>query len=398
MKTMNRKQAEELIQRYDSGLASAEEKAMLDNWFLHESQQSAFTEEDHKFLMLKSEIWGATMKQAGLAPVARKVRIGLWAGIAAAIALITLSAALLIYISSNPSHGVNEHYANDVAPGGNKATLTLADGKKISLTEAEQGNLALQAGVIITKLADGKIIYSVIATDESTDPAGIMENTISTPNGGKYEIILPDGTKVILNSASSLTFPTAFIGSEREVKLDGEAYFEVAKDKGKRFIVNSGIQSVEVLGTHFNINAYADEQSIKTTLVEGSVKVSAGQYSTLLVPGQQSVTGRDGTRNISKSYVDVEKEIAWKNGILSFEQDDVKSVMRKISKWYDVAIEYSGVFPDERFFGEISRQSNLSEVARILELNNIHLEIKGKTVKVSYVPSSSSKSSSNKIN
>lgn len=396
MKTMNRKQAEELIQKYDSGLASAEEKAMLDNWFLHESQQSAFKDEDHKFLLLKSEIWQATLAKAGLKPVVRKVRIGLWTGIAAAIALIALSAALFIYISSDSSQVLNEKFANDVAPGGNKATLTLADGKKISLTEAQKGNLALQAGVIITKLADGKIIYSVIATDESTDPAGVMQNTISTPNGGKYEIILPDGTKVILNSASSLTFPTAFIGAEREVKLDGEAYFEVAKDKKKRFIVNSGIQSVEVLGTHFNISAYPDEQAIKTTLVEGSVKVSAGQYSTLLVPGQQSVTGRDGAGNISKNYVDIDKEIAWKNGILSFEQDDVKSVMRKISRWYDVAIEYSGDFPDERFFGEISRQSNLSEVARILELNNIHLEIKGKTVKVSYVPPASPKSGSNK--
>lgn len=398
MKTMNKKHAEELIQKYDSGLASVEEKAMLDNWFLHESQQSAFAEEDHKFLLMKSEIWRATLKQAGLSPESPKVRFGLWTGIAAAIALITLSAALLIYISSGPSNIGNEKYANDVAPGGNKATLTLADGKKISLTEAEQGNLALQAGVIITKLADGKIIYSVIATDESTDPASIMQNTISTPNGGKYEVILPDGTKVILNSASSLTFPTAFSATEREVNLDGEAYFEVAKDKNRRFIVNSGIQSVEVLGTHFNINAYLDEPSIKTTLVEGSVKVSAGQYSTLLVPGQQSVTGRDGARNISKSYVDIEKEIAWKNGILSFEQDDVKSVMRKISKWYDVTIDYSGELPEERFFGEISRQSNLSEVARILELNNIHLEIKGKTVKVSYVPPISSKSGSNKIN
>ena len=311
--------------------------------------------------------------------------IRLWSGIAAAVALVGMVAALFFYTGSEPLQITPEPYANDIAPGGDKATLTLADGKKISLTEAQNGKLGQQTGAIITKLADGQIIYSMIAAEEGTEGSEVTQNTISTPNGGKYQVILPDGTKVMLNAATSITFPTAFRGDHRQVKLDGEAYFEVAENKNQPFIVSSGTHTVEVLGTHFNINAYSNEKAIKTTLLEGSVKVSVGGRSALIVPGQQTLVERDNPLEVIKRNADLSKEMAWKNGIFSFEKDDLKSVMRQLSRWYDVNVVYSGDFPDEEFFGEISRNSNLSEVAKILELNNIHLEIAEKTIKVTYI-------------
>ena len=382
---MNKEEAKELIKKYDSGLASAHEKALLDNWYLQESRKATFNGEEGKFLFLKSEIWEATLKQSGLTPKLKSGNIRLWSGIAAAVALVGLSAALFFYSGSEPLQITHEPYANDVKPGGDRATLTLADGKKISLTEAQNGKLGQQRGAIITKLADGQIIYSMIAAEESTEASEVTQNTISTPNGGKYQVILPDGTKVMLNAASSLTFPTAFKGDHRQVKLDGEAYFEVAENKKQPFSVSSGTHTVEVLGTHFNINAYSNEKTIKTTLLEGSVKVSVGERYELIVPGQQTLVERDTPFEITKKNADLSKEMAWKNGIFSFERDDLKSIMRQISRWYDVNVVYSGDFPDEQFFGEISRNSNLSEVAKILELNNIHLEITGKTIKVSYI-------------
>lgn len=399
---MNREQAKELIEKYDRGLASAEEKALLDNWFLYESRKSEFTDNDHKFLLLKSQIWQATLQQSGLKSKPYGSKISLWLGMAAAMVLIGLSAVLFVYVSSEPLQVAKEKYANDVAPGGNKATLTLSNGKKISLTDAQNGSLIKQTGVNISKLADGQIIYQAVSADNSAESQrNTVENKINTPNGGKYQVILPDGTKVTLNAASSLTFPTTFTGPEREVKLDGEAYFEVAKDKNKPFRVNSGIQTIEVLGTHFNINAYANEQTIKTTLMEGSVKVSVGEASTLIVPGQQTIIDRDKPQEINKGNADIDKETAWKNDIFLFEKDDLKSVMRQISRWYDVEVVYTGTFPHNElfeFFGGISRKSNLSEIATILELYNVHLEITGRVVKVTYVPPSSDKSRSNKIN
>jgi len=382
---MNKEEAKELIKKYDSGLADADEKALLDNWYLQESRKTTFTEEESQFLFLKSEIWDATLQQSGLKPKLKSGSTRLWSGIAAAVALVGISAALFFYNGSKPLQIAPEPYANDVAPGGDKATLTLADGRKISLTAAQNGNLAQQAGAIITKLADGQIIYSMVASDGSTEASEVTQNTITTPNGGKYQVILPDGTKVMLNAASSLTFPTAFRGDHRQVKLDGEAYFEVAENKKQPFSVSSGTHTVEVLGTHFNINAYSNEKTIKTTLLEGSVKVSVGQRSALIVPGQQTLVERDNPLEITKREADLSKEMAWKNGVFSFENDDLKSVMRQISRWYDVNVVYSGNFPDEEFFGEISRNSNLSEVAKILELNNIHLDIADKTIKVTYL-------------
>jgi transmembrane sensor len=266
-----------------------------------------------------------------------------------------------------------------IIPGGNKAVLTLASGQKIILNDAATGEIARQSGISITKTDDGQIVYSIAAEDGE-----ILQNTISTPKGGQYRVILPDGTNVLLNAASSLIYPTAFRGAERLVQLNGEAYFEVAKNKNMPFRVKSGQQTVEVLGTHFNINAYEDENSIKTTLVEGAVKVSSSSGSSLIAPGQQAVFSREGNGAIFRRNVNIDKEIAWKDGMFSFENDDVKSVMRSIARWYNVDVSYKGDMSDIVFSGEIFRTAKLSEVFKILELNNVELDVQGKTIIVSY--------------
>jgi transmembrane sensor len=264
--------------------------------------------------------------------------------------------------------------------------LTLSNGTKIVLDDARNGKIANQSNISITKTNGNQLVYAIApgnSVANNGQQAYQLQNTISTPNGGQYALILPDGTKVMLNAASSLTYPAAFRGKERVVQLNGEAYFEVAKNKDMPFIVKSGSQTVEVLGTHFNINAYRDEASIKTTLLEGSVRVSAGANSTLIVPGQQASTRESNAGEISKYTVDVDKETAWKDGLFSFQNEDLKSIMRQVARWYDVKVVYAGNLPNEKFIGEISRTSNLSDVFKILELNNFHFDVEGKTVTVS---------------
>jgi ferric-dicitrate binding protein FerR (iron transport regulator) len=175
-----------------------------------------------------------------------------------------------------------------------------------------------------------------------------------------------------------------FKGAEREVTLNGEGYFEVTKNKAMPFRVKSALQTIEVLGTHFNVNAYGDEALLKTTLLEGSVKVTSAINSILIVPGEQAVISRTGNGTISKQQVNLDKEVAWKNGVFSFADEDIREVMRQVSRWYDIDVVYEGDMPTEKFFGEISRSSKLTDVFRILELNNMKFSVEGKTVKVSY--------------
>jgi hypothetical protein len=299
-----------------------------------------------------------------------------------------VAASILLFISvgtyfftrsgHNADHVAANNYSN-IKPGGNKATLTLGNGKTITLDDTTNGQIAQQAGVLISKNANGEIVYTAA---QSTDE--VLENTIATPKGGQYKVILPDGTNVWLNAASSLTYPTAFKGTERLVTLNGEGYFEVTKNKEMPFRVRSAGQTVEVLGTHFDINAYADEAVVKTTLLEGSVKVSVQANSAMIVPGQQAQFAKGGAGIIRLQKVDTDKEVAWKNGVFSFADEDIRTVMRQVSRWYDIDVVYEGKIPDEKFFGEISRSSNLADVFKILELNNMKFDVDGKTVTVSY--------------
>lgn len=376
---MNRDEAKEIIERYNNGLANAEERTLVENWYLDESRKYQFSDKDTDFLHLKDEIWKETLLRSGLIPKAPK-RLLIWPRIVAAAAiLIVLAAGLYFYKGLNLKDDI---LAADIAPGGNKAILTLANGQKIVLNDAAKGELSKQSGISVSKSKDGELIYSVVDADQGSTEN--IHNTISTPKGGQYTIMLSDGTKVMLNSASSLTFPTSLNGQDRLVELNGEAYFEVAKHKNSRFRVISGRQTVEVLGTHFNVNAYTDEETIKTTLLEGAVKVSTPAAFTLIEPGEQVVWDKATENALTKHAVNTAKETAWINGIFSFEGDDLKSIMRQVSRWYDVNVIYVGPIPEEKYFGEISRTSKLSEVFRILELYNVHFEVSGKTIKVSY--------------
>jgi transmembrane sensor len=264
-------------------------------------------------------------------------------------------------------------FRNDVAPGGYKATLTLADGSVILLDDANNGTLTQQGDAKVIKL-DGKVLYDLVANTKQ-----VVYNTISTPRGGQYQLALPDGSMVWLNATSSVRFPTAFTGNDRRVEITGEAYFEVAKDPARPFIVSVNNAEVQVLGTHFNINAYNDEEEVKTTLLEGSVKFVNGAGNIILRPGQQSQLSKDGIIKLENS-VNVEEVIAWKNGRFNFENAGIEMIMRQLSRWYDVEIEYNGK-TDDLFIAEMPRDIKLSDALKALELTGrVRFEIDGKKI------------------
>lgn len=291
---------------------------------------------------------------------------------AAAIAAITMGVWMYSKneTASVPRDGMAQ--VHDIASGGNKATLTLANGKTIRLSESKTGvimdgsNITYTDGAAITALADG----------ESAAVRGQIQ-TLTTPQGGTYQITLPDGTKVWLNAASSLKY-SASLNKDglRRVSLEGEAYFEVAKDKAHPFIVSSRGQEVKVLGTHFNISSYADEKSVKTTLLEGSVRVN----SILLKPNEQSVLENN---QVSIVPVDPEKIVAWKNGKFVFTSESIESIMKKLSRWYNVEVVYNGDVSKESFTGSISRYDNISKILeKITFTQAVHFKIEGRRITV----------------
>ncbi|QIL38967.1 FecR family protein [Pedobacter sp. HDW13] len=297
-----------------------------------------------------------------------------WAAAAAVLVVFSFTA----YLSLNKK---KEHvFASDVAPGKNKAILTLADGRKISLSDAANGDLIEQAGVSISKTANGQLVYHIQKTTGDIDDSKV--NTISTPNGGEWEIRLPDGSVVWLNAASSLQYPLN-IGSskQRKVELSGEAYFEVAKDKAHPFIVKTLKQELEVLGTHFNINSYANEIVTRTTLLEGSVRISDLSSNDMLVlkPGEQSVLSKNGIE-IKKANTD--EAIAWKNGYFMFDNEKQESILRKIARWYNVEIEYADPEAKEvMYYGTVSRFEKISKVLRKFEqTGEVRFDIKGNKI------------------
>lgn len=272
--------------------------------------------------------------------------------------------------------------SNDILPGGNKAVLILGNGSSVILDSASNGIISKQGSIDINKTASGLLSYSVSAKHAIGESAELY-NTISTPRGGQYQVTLADGTKVWLNAASSIRFPVAFAGAERKVEITGEVYFEVAKDEKKPFRVLTTSSMVEVLGTHFNINAYDDEASVKTTLLEGKVAVLAkDKIPRLLVPGQQSSVNKEGEISVIID-ADIEEAIAWKNGWFQYKSTDLKTILRQISRWYDVDIEYSGN-TSLYFTGQLPRSVHASKVFEKLELTGeVRFTIEGKKIIVS---------------
>lgn len=319
----------------------------------------------------------------------------IWWRAAAAVLFILVSGGLAyLYFTTHSLQKIagtpRNNIKNDRAPGGNKAILTLADGSSIVLDSAHNGDLSQQGNAKVIKLNSGQLAYNTVVSGKPQTASPVTYNTIATPRGGQYRVLLPDGTEVWLNAASSLKFPTTFTGKQRDVELTGEAYFEVAKNMNAPFKVHIITHQtagpgdggdVEVLGTHFNVNAYDDEATIKTTLLEGSVKVSKGNGHSLLKPGQQAQLDRKDGLHLTPD-VNTEEVIAWKNGYFQFEEADVQTVMRQLARWYDVEISYEGPVTERQFGGQMPRGANLSEVLRILEESNVHFRIEGRKLVV----------------
>jgi transmembrane sensor len=426
---MQQEEIQALIDRYHEGKCTREEVAFLESWY---NQWNTYLPLGLSDLDLGIDL--LAIQKNVLLPGAKKVK--LWPRIAvaaAAVAAIAFGVWFYTYevASSRKAPRNDVAYKNDIAPGKNTATLTLANGQVIQLSDHK-------IGVIVTTnqltYNDGTVIPSSLhAPDPSLrggttkqppfgDEVAASRNaprndvmlTASTPRGGTYQIILPDGSKVWLNAASSLKFPSTFIGLvNREVELSGEAYLEIAKDSKHPFVVKTATQQVEVLGTHFNINAYADEGSTKTTLLEGSVKVSSLRGGTtrqphtsdevaasrraprndgqsnddrgeavVIQPNQQAVlTGN--SKQFKVQAIDPTEAIAWKNGNFKFNGEDIRSIMRKLERWYDIEVYYEGKVPEERYYGDISRYKNISEVLNMLEkAQGVHFKIAGRRVTI----------------
>lgn len=367
-----------LIERYNNGTLSKEERAMLESWYISEVRSNK------NYQGLEENLAKLDQNFLHIVGAEKKKGSRLWPRVAVAASFFAvLGLSLYFYSSKSPDKVelANGEVA-DINPAGNKAYLTLGNGKRIALTGAGNGTIAEQTGVQITKTADGQLVYT-IAENKSGPSSPLEYNTIETPNGGKYEIALPDGTHVWMNAASSLKYPASFASlKERVVQLQGEAYFQVAKDKLHPFIVKTAKQEVKVLGTHFNINSYADEPETRTTLLEGSVNITGlnNKISKILIPGQQAVLkGND----LKISDADVDQAVSWKNGDFVFLGEDLKAMMRQIARWYDVEIEYQGNVNSSGIVSTISRTKKLSQLLKALQKNQgIHFKVEGRRVLV----------------
>ena len=276
--------------------------------------------------------------------------------------------------NSNSTSKIKFPPSQDIAPGSNKATITLGDGSQVFLNDSTTGIIARQGNTKVVRLSTGEVVYN---NNKVNSKAFI--NTMTTPRGGRYQLMLSDGTKVWMNSESSITYPTAFSESERRVKITGEVYFEVAKNEKQPFFVdlNDGTE-IRVLGTHFNVNTYQDNGSITTTLLEGSVRINNKSTMQMLKPGQQAEVNNN-TISVNGN-VDIDQVMAWKDGNFSFNDTKLEAVMKQLSRWYDMNIIYEGKIPQMKFWGGISMNSPLSLVLEILEESKVNFRIENKNL------------------
>lgn len=385
-----------LIDKYLSGTAMPEEISRLNEWYhsFDDTETEVHSNEPFNTQQLSQKIKSRLLKtideeSSGSIPNKRK-----WYFAAAAIILLLLTSGYYFFFSSSP--GANKETTkavapkpvlnNDIVPGGDKALLTLSDGSTIILDSASNGLLTTQGNIKVEKLENGLLSYTINGKKISENDEAFY-NTITTPRGGQYQVTLSDGTKVWLNAASSIRFPVVFTGKERRVIVTGETYFEVALNTAMPFKIKAAGSEVEVMGTHFNINAYDDEASIKTTLLEGKVKVyvPSGEgfvQAKFLMPGQQSSISKNGTISILNN-ADTEEVMAWKNGRFQFKSADVKSILRQIARWYDVDIEYRGNV-SLSFSGQLPRSVTVSKVLEKLEMTGeVNFKIDGRKIIVS---------------
>jgi len=370
---MSRK-SDELFKKYLNHTCTPEERAIVESWYNSEAGAADSKDDNVDYQELEREIRTSIRKSV---QPAKRINLRL---IAAAAACILICVLFYYYpVSKNEGRKSEVADATQLPAGSNKAELILEDGSVVTLSDGKEGLLTRQNGAVVNKLGSGRLRYEA----SSAVPAGIVTfNTLRTPRGGQYQIDLPDGSRAWLNAASSLRFPTMFDGAERLVEITGEVYFEVAVNKRKPFKVKTRNQTVEVLGTHFNVHAYPEESFVTTTLIEGSVKVWTEQHSVLIKPGEQAmVSGNSQEIKISKA--DSEEAVAWKQGYFQFNNEDVKSIMRKLSRWYDIEVLYSKDFVNQQFSGSVSRFEDAAKVLKMLEFTGtVHFEIEGRRVTV----------------
>ncbi|HJY12522.1 MAG TPA: FecR domain-containing protein [Flavobacterium sp.] len=380
-------QIEELIIKSLNGTIEQEEKIILEKWLNISDSNKKIFENFQSKQWVKNELaeiykfdkeagWSTILNAVEPKNEIKVIRLP-WRKIAVA-------AGLLLCVGIGSFLVLNKHAASqvvesseitdDVIPGKTGAILTLSNGKKIVLDDSKNGQLTNQNNTLVSK-TNGGVVYN------AGKDAEIVYNTMTTPKSRQYSLQLADGTKVWLNAFSSITFPTVFSSNTREVKLTGEAYFEVAKDKNKPFKVFVNDIQIKVLGTHFNVNAYGDEDNIKTSLLEGSILINQKNNTVLLRPGQQAQTEKSGAI-VVKNDVNPDEILGWKNGFFYFENASLKVVLDQISRWYDVDVVFEKRVDNRKFEGEIERSLNLSQVLKILEKNKVHFKLEGKVLTV----------------
>jgi transmembrane sensor len=377
----------ELSEKWLDGTITPDEEKEYADWYnridpdfvLGIPADIAYNREEHRQKIL-SEIHKRIVP---VIPLYRKV----WKPLAAAAILLIVTGAAYLYFNNQNSQPAivslqpaKKSLKNDVEPGTLGAILTTGSGKTIILDTAKNGELIQSAGNLVVK-TDSSIHFS----DAHDQKNSIEYYTLSTPRARQQKLSLPDGSIVWLNAQSTLKFPSAFTSTRREVNITGEAYFEVAKDAAHPFIVHINENAIEVLGTHFNVMAYQNEESLETTLLEGSVKFTAGNNTVLLKPGQQSQLAPGSNIKVNKN-VDIEQVVAWKNGIQSFNNADIKTIMRQVERWYDVDVEYRGTISTRQFSGEIPRDAKLTELLKLFDVNKIHFSIDVEQKKLIVLP------------
>jgi len=365
---MKQHQANDLLNKYQQGTCTEEELSLLESWY-NEPESETIAFEPDELLSAWTEVWQK------LPVYQAKKTIKLWRAITIAASLLLALSIGFVLFSKRDKAGQDLTVKNDIKPGGKNATLKLADGREIILNNLATGEVLQQEGLKITKTANGQLIYTVQGT---AGHEAVAYNSISTPQGGTYQVILPDGTKVWLNSASSLKYPTAFTATRREVELVGEGYFEVAHDTQKPFHVITKTQDVAVLGTHFNLSAYPDDDFAKTTLYQGKVEVRAQNLAVVLKPNEQAVVQAG---KISVKPIDGEGDSAWKNNEFSFSNERLGEILKKLGRWYDVEFECPKDLENLEFGGYISREKSLKQALNMIDQEGtIHFKIEGRKI------------------
>jgi len=373
----------ELMAKFNNGQATAAEILEIELWYENQASNAGYTDNlsmderlESKQKMLLRIIGGIEKETVPVAKLYPYKKLKIFA--LAATLVLALGTTLYFSLNEQKTGKKGLVKVHDVAPGMDKAILILANGKKISLESLNNGEITNQNGIKISKTANGQLIYETIANTENKG-AKPEFNTIEVPVGGQWQVVLPDHSKVWLNAQSHITYPLHFTGGERSVEIGGEAYFEVVHNAKMPFKVHCGKQTVEVLGTHFNIMAYTDQNLIKTTLLQGSVKVSEGKNTKLLAPGEQAETGL-GEIKITDN-VDVEDVVAWKNGYFKFDEN-LESIMLKVARWYGVEVVYQ-FKPDPNivYAGKVSRSKNISSLLKIIAFDgDVHFKIEGRRI------------------